>query len=297
MRGLGSLAEPGVAGDPAGHDHRLSVDLFGRLGGPLEELGYDGVLKGRQQIEGRLWRCAEIPGDGGIHDLTASGDLSGYVVLLDPAEDGGLQAAEAEIERVAFHLCGGEPHGMRIAVGGESINDGAARVGETEEFRYFVISLSGGVVARFAQQTIGPAFANFEQVRVSTADHERESGVHDPIAALEDHGVDMAFDVIHGYQWKPASEADGLRIGDAYQQRSYEPGSLRDRDGGNIVPCTAGLFHGQAHDGDDGSKMFARCQLGDDAAVLGMGCKLGRDDGAEYGRIILDQSRRGLVAG
>ena len=70
-------------------------------------------------------------------------------------------------------------------MGRELIDDGAARIAEAEQFRDFVVSFAGRIVARFAEQTIGEAFADFEQVRVAAADHQRERGIFDARAGFQ----------------------------------------------------------------------------------------------------------------
>ena len=68
---------------------------------------------------------------------------------FDPAEDGGFDAAEAEVEGIAFHFREGEFHGVRVALGGEQVDDGSAGIAEAEEFADLIESLARGVVAGF----------------------------------------------------------------------------------------------------------------------------------------------------
>ena len=70
------------------------------------------------------------------------------------------------------------------------------------------------------------SFADFKQMRVAAADHQRQRRKLDRRSAL-DHGVDVAFDVIHGDQRQAAREAERLGVGDADQQRSHQSGTLR----------------------------------------------------------------------
>ena len=54
---------------------------------------------------------------------------------------------------------------------------GPAGITEAEQLGHFVVSLAGGVVARFAEQAVLESLAHFEQVRVSAADHQRQRRV------------------------------------------------------------------------------------------------------------------------
>ena len=101
-------------------------------------------------------------------------DFGGKIVGFHPAQHGGFESAEAEVERVAFHAREREFDGARIAVGRELIDDGAAGIAEAEQLRDFVVSFACRVVARFAEKTVGEALADFEQVGVAAADDQRE---------------------------------------------------------------------------------------------------------------------------
>jgi len=70
-------------------------------------------------------------------------------------EHGGLDAAEAEIVGIAFHFWFAEANGFCIAMGGELIENRAARIAESEHASDFVIGFAGGVVAGAADAGIG----------------------------------------------------------------------------------------------------------------------------------------------
>ena len=92
-------------------------------------------------------------------------------------------------------------------------------------------------------------------------------------------------------------EGEGLGVGDADQQRSGEAGAGGDGDGVEIGEGDVGLSERGADDGNDGAEMLAAGQLGNDAAVAGVGGDLRGDDGGERARAALDDGRGGLVAG
>src|SRR5256885_7029186 len=95
---------------------------------------------------------------------------------FDVAEDGGLDAAEGEVEVRAFaagwglfvrrstaiamdarlDLAEGEGDGAGVAVGGEGVDPGTAGVAEAEELGDLVEGFAGGIVDRAAYVAIGP---------------------------------------------------------------------------------------------------------------------------------------------
>ena len=164
--------------------------------GAAEQLLDDGVLEGGEQVERGLGSEREKILSRSALRAAAGFDFGGKIVGFHPTEDGGFESAEAEVERVAFHAGEREFDGARIAMGRELIDDGAAGIAEAEELGDLVVGFAGCVVARFAEQAIDEALANFEQVRVAAADDQRERGIFDGVAGFENHGVDVAFDVV-----------------------------------------------------------------------------------------------------
>ena len=116
---------------------------------------------------------------------------------------------------------------VRIAMGRELIDDGAAGIAEAEQFCDFVVSFASRIVARFAEQAIPETFTDFEQVRVAAADDQRQRGIFDARASFQNHGMNMAFDMVHGDERQVASEAERFGIRDADQQRADQARGLR----------------------------------------------------------------------
>src|ERR1700730_7932896 len=111
---------------------------------------------------------------------------------FDVTEDGGLDAAEGEVEVRAFaaewgllvrgsaavamdarfDLAEGEGDGAGMAVRGEGVDPGAARVAEAEQLCDLVVGFAGGVVDGAAYVAVGPdVFASllFCEIEVSVA--------------------------------------------------------------------------------------------------------------------------------
>ena len=152
-------AQTGVAGYPAGKDQAARANIFGGFDGATQELLDHGELKRRQQIESRgrgylqpllgRWRGFSAT------QRAAAGDFRVHVVRFHPAQHGGLDSAEAEIERVAFHLRQRESDRARIAERRQAIDYRTSGIAEAEKFGDFVERFAGGIVARLAQQAIG----------------------------------------------------------------------------------------------------------------------------------------------
>src|SRR5882724_6386976 len=112
-------------------------------------------------------------------------------------------------------------------------DDGTARVAEAEQFGDLVEGFAGGVVAGLAEEAVLIALAYFEQVGMAAGDHQRKRGKLDrrPLAAgFEDHGMDVAFDVVDRDQRNAGGETETLGVSEADQQRPDEAGSDGDRD-------------------------------------------------------------------
>ncbi len=76
------------------------------------------------------------------------------------------------------------------------IDDGSARIAEAEKLSHFIVSFAGCIVARFTKQPVNEAFEDFKQVRMAAADDQRKRGILDARTSLENHGMNVAFDVV-----------------------------------------------------------------------------------------------------
>lgn len=227
----------------------------------------------------------------------AGGDLAAHVPLLHPVAHGGLDAAEAEVADVAFHVGRREPDGVGIAIGRQRVDHGPARIAESEQLGDFVERFAGGVVPRPADQPVGESFAHLEQMRMAAADHQRHGRQFQLLPVLHHDGVDVTFDMIDGDQRQVMHEADAFRIRDADQQGANKARPLRDGDRGQVGEARAGSVHGLAHDGSDGAQMLARGQLRHDAAVSGVHVELGSDDVRKDAFAVLNDGGGRFVAG
>ena len=198
---------------------------------------------------------------------------------LGVATDGGLDAAEGEIEAgrvvvrgeggfagelgrgvaagLGLDLREGERDGFGVAVGSEGIHPGASRVGKSEEFGYLVEGFAGRVVQGLADVAIVPGLlrrAGGEiEVGVASADDEREEGVGVGEGSVHEDGVDVAFKVVDGDEWEVGSEGERLGKADADEQGTGESRAFGDGYRGKVGVAHARALHGFADDGDDGA--------------------------------------------
>src|ERR1051326_9179712 len=103
-------------------------------------------------------------------------DFLFHIMSLHPTQHGRLEAAEAEVERIALHLREGKPHCLKMTKRSQLIDDRTARIPETEELGDLVEGFAGSVVARFSEQAVTESIQHFEQVGMASADHQRERG-------------------------------------------------------------------------------------------------------------------------
>ena len=165
-------AELGVGGDTAGDEDGAGAEAPGGGEGLLEEVSDDGVLEAGEEVEGLgLERAVGDQSDdsfgGGfevVEDGAAGFDDRRHGVGLGVAEDGGLNAAEGEVEArvgggfgmASFDGGEGKGNGSGVTVGSEAIDPGASGVAETEEFGDLVEGFAGGVVDGAADVAVGP---------------------------------------------------------------------------------------------------------------------------------------------
>ncbi len=162
-------AEFAVCGHAAGDEQAVCAVVLGGGEGLAAEIVDDSALEGGEEIECLLVAEREgVGGFGGCGDLLAAGgDGCGHRVRFDVAEDRGLDAAEAEEEGSVgsslaaamdfwLDLGEGERDRVRVAVGGEVVDPGAAGIAEAEQLGDLVEGLAGGVVDGVADVAVVP---------------------------------------------------------------------------------------------------------------------------------------------
>src|SRR5579872_5263051 len=100
-----------------------------------------------------------------------------------------------------------ELHRLRIAMRGKPVNDGPPGISEPEKLSDFVEGLAGGIVASVADIFVSPRIILLGgeiQVRMAARNHQRQHRelqfVITFLALLEEHSVNMSFEMVHGDQ-------------------------------------------------------------------------------------------------
>ena len=153
------FAEPGLQANSARNHNAAEVARGERGLGVAKQFLDNDALKRSDCVPGLPGRHREplVNRRPGVcaQQLPAGVDLVLHVVSLHPAQHRGLEAAEAEVERVALHLGERETHGaLWIAVRREPVDDGAAGIAEAQQLGDFVVGFAGSVVAGLAEQCV-----------------------------------------------------------------------------------------------------------------------------------------------
>ena len=174
---------------------------------------------------------------------------------------------------------------------GELVDHRAARISQREHPGDLVVGFSGGVIASAANAPIRKSSCAVFAMRLHAVKHGVAAGndqadgrkLHGPRSRVrfEKHSVHVPFKMVHGDERFAERHGQNLSVGDAHEQRTDEPRTLRDGDGIDFRELDAGLFHGFAHDRNDLPQMLAGGQFRYDAAIFAMNVDLRGDDARE----------------
>ena len=198
----------------------------------------------------------------------------------------------------------GKLHRLRVAVLRELVDDRAAGIAQRQQFGHFVEGLAGSIVARVPDVAVRPTPALLlgqVQVRVAAGDHQRQHREIDFVIALlpllQQHGVNMAFQVVDGDQRLLQGKRQRLGITDTHQQRSRQSGPLSHGQRVDRLVGLAGLRQRLAHHGHNRPQMLARGQLRHHAAIGLVGRNLREHDVGDNLLADAHHGGRGLVTG
>ena len=161
-------------------------------------------------------------------------------MLSHVVDHGGLEPGEGEVVALAEHRPG-EPDRGGIAIGGEAVDGGAARIAEAEEAGNLVEGLAGGVVDGLAEHLVAAVVLHDDEQRVAARHDERRRGEargRDPGAS----GVEMRLEVVDPHEREARRRARGLGGGDADEQRAGEAGAVENGDGVEIAGVADARF-------------------------------------------------------
>ena len=174
---------------------------------------------------------------------------AGALLGLHPAGDGGLEAAEGEVEPVPLHVAsGGQPAGEvdgdAVAARGGAVDVRTAREGQPEQAGDLVEGLTGRVVDGGAQRLdAGGHVLDPEQAGVATRDEHRQAGLGQR-SVLELVDRDVGGEVVDAVQRLAEAQGQRLGAGDPDQQRAGQAGPAGDRDGVDVAQRDAGGLAG-----------------------------------------------------
>jgi hypothetical protein len=141
---------------------------------------------------------------------------------------------------------------------------------------------------------------DFEQVRMTAADHQGESRELDSAAGppgFQDYGMDVSFDVIDRYERDTRGETQRFRISEADEQRPHEAGSDRRGYCSQVLEPGARPVERFPDDWRNGAEMLARSEFWNHSAVLAVCAHLGSDDRRKHVFAVFDHGGGSLVAG
>ena len=218
----------------------------------------------------------------------------GLVELPHRVEQGGLQPGEREVE--AGHAGDGEREGLGIAVAGEPVELGAARVAEPQQPRALVERLAGGVVERRAEHLEARRLDDGEQERVPAAREEAGERRLEGLGPQVERR-DVRAEMVDRHEREAARPGDRLRGREADEQRADETGALGDGDPADVVEAPPRVVERRAQDRRNELEVPSRGDLRHHAAVPRVELGLRGDDRGEQLAVLGDDGGGRLVAG
>ncbi len=219
---------------------------------------------------------------------------TGTGCFLHIIEDGGLDAAETEIEVRLAQQGTGKIDGRRIPLGRQAVDQHAARIGEPEQLGHLVEGLTGGVVQGPAQGPIAADAVDPVEVGVPSGDGQGQKGKGNLLFQMGRQ--DVPFHVMHADQGNPPGK--GYRLGRRQpdQKRPDQPRTAGDGDPLDRRRATPPCSRASSTT-TEWPQVLARGQFRDHPAVAGMDIHLGGDDIGQDLTAVAHNGRGGFVTG
>ena len=200
-----------------------------------------------------------------------------------------LQPAEAEVQRIPFHLCRPEFHGCRRVISNrrQPVENRSPGIPKPKKLRYLVVRFACRVVPRLADLAITQTRARILHIRIfrlhliqnrvpARNNQARRRQFRRPPrpVRLQKNRVNVSLKMIHGHERLPQCLRQRFSVRYSHQQRPHQPGPLRHTNRIHIAklhPCLRKRF---AHHRNDLPQMFARRQLRHHPAILSMNVDL-----------------------
>ena len=182
---------------------------------------------------------------------------------LDAAEGKGKPAGRRlGTMHLLLHLRKREGHRSGVSVRGEGIDPGSTRIAQPKQLRDLVKGFAGRIVKRRAHIAVSkaaPLLVSEIEMGVPPGDHQRQgSGPGLSFLLRQQHGMNVAFQVVNGNQRLAQGKGKRLGVRHAYQERTCQAWAFCDRDRVKVGEPDAGFLHSSADDGDDVPQVLAR---------------------------------------
>jgi hypothetical protein len=155
------------------------------------------------------------------------------------------------------------------SLGGKAIDRGTAGIAKPQELCHLIVRLPRGIVARPTYQLVHARGRHVIEACVAAGNDEHGSRKRQ-LAVRKDERFDVTGEMVHRYDGKASSPAEGLGKGDAHEQRAHESGPLRHRHAADLAHAEASVAEGGFHHAADVPHVLPRCQLRDDASPTAM---------------------------
>jgi len=113
---------------------------------------------------------------------------------------------------------------------------------------------------------------------------------------LKENGVNVAFQVIHCYEWLIERKSKHFSVREPDKKRADQSRPLRDANRIDVLEPHLRLLNRFAHNRRDLPQVFARGQLRHDPAVFAVNINLRRNDAGQDFYAVGDNRRRRFIA-
>lgn len=210
--------------------------------------------------------CADILWVNVFPTFTSAFNVAGHC---------GFQAGEREIVLVTLLvLTGSQASGktdrFTVPLLGEAVNMRATRVGQVKETSNLIEGFTGSIVKSASQFThVGSNVIDQQQIGVSARNNKANEAFWQR-AVSQFIDSEVTNNVIHTVEGFPDGTRQSLSCANADGEGAYQARPRCDGDGINLVKGNASFIKGSLQRGEEGFKVSAGGNFGDDAAVAGV---------------------------
>jgi hypothetical protein len=321
---LERLSQLAIGCDSAGDKQRGRSSFQRGFQGLRHEVIDHRSLERRYEVERFLIANSFVVVNGwrldGKQSCTTLFDRGLHIVCLDVTQHRGFDPAIREVEALVCACEGLFARTLCIAVSTlelrqreadcfwiaklrKSIDDRSTGIAESEKLSDFVEGFACSVIASVTDVAILPRVSDLLgeiEVRVSAAHDQREHREFQIAIAslplLEEHCVNVSFEMIDGDERLVGSEGQGFCVADSDQQCAGESWTLGDGDSVELIERHIGLAQRSANDGNDVAQVLARSEFRHYSAERLMRGDLRSDHRRDEALAALDDGSGRLIA-